>query len=333
MNSYTEFAKKNFRRSGYQFNWNYLKFLYEENPYSRGLKDCRMVIKQGKVIGCIHSISSSFNVPGNKEIMFTGIHNFLVDKDNFGIGYKLLSDVLLRHENFFVPGVTGQLNSFYQKIGAQPIKNKWLRKFFMPNLLQFPLRFFGSNISSERFLTIKKRLASKNIKLHNQNSPDLQAIILKEINSISCPTLSLEYILWRIFGKYNNDKQTFVMTLGDDYAVFSIGSRKYLPVLRLIYLSNQCSDDSCNMVAELVRVGKASGAVGVLVALEDIKIINFLELSGYIEPNEIPKTYVYCKNDKGFYSPHWPLLGDYGFDEFYKFTSRKNTKSFNHYQS
>jgi hypothetical protein len=320
---YQLFARKNFKSSGYQFNFNYLKHLYLENPFSEGMSDCRIILKkeadQSEVVGCIHNITSiltSSNIM-LKSIKFSSIHNLMVDKDNLGIGYKLLSDVIRRHKNFYVPGVIGDLNNFYLKIGAKQLTNIWHRKFVISNFFQSVLRIRGIKISHSLLAKFQKKYLSADIQLHYERSDKLVNIISNELDSIDLPRLSLKYIFWRIFGTNNPDKQTFILTLDQDYAVFSIGCRKYFPILRLIYVSNRASGNVKLLTNAIVPVARAFGAIGIFSTSDNLSVTQQLQALKFKELKNSPKSYFYSKDYNNFYTPHWPMMGDYGFDEFF----------------
>ena len=324
LKKYQFFARKNFKNRGYQFNYNYLKHLYFENPFSNGMDDCRIVAKKyanrEEVVGCIHNISSILNPSNNidKKIKFSGIHNLMIDKDNLGVGYKLLNDAIKRHKNFFVPGVVGDLNLFYSKIGAKQISNKWFRKFIFTNFYQSFQRATGKKISSPLLKKLKKECLSVGIEFHDEPSVHLSNIISKELDCIKYPRLPIDYILWRVFGYRNPDKQTFILTMDNDYVVFSVGCRKNLPILRIIYINFQISKNIKDLIGAMIKIGKLSGSIGIFAASDHLIAINEMNSYGFKELKNAPKSYFYSKEYNNFYSPHWPMMGDYGFDEFFK---------------
>lgn len=321
---YQFFARKNFKSSGYQFNYNYVKYLYFENPFANGMDDCRIIIKKytnrEEVVGCIHNISSILYPSNNvdKKIKFSGLHNLMVDKDNLGVGYKLLNDVIKQHKNFYVPGVVGDLNLFYSKIGAKQIPNKWHRKFIFSNFYQSFFRAIGKKISSPLLKKLKKVCLLDGIELHDKPSVNLANIISKELDCIEHSKLSIDYILWRVFGNRNQDKQTFVLTMDNDYAVFSIGCRKNIPILRIIYINYQISINTKNLIDAIIKIAKLSGSIGIFSVSDHSIAIKQLKSSHFKELKNAPKSYFYSKDCNNFYSPHWPMMGDYGFDEFFK---------------
>tara|TARA_Y100000768_G_scaffold289138_1_gene223290 strand:+ start:7173 stop:8195 length:1023 start_codon:yes stop_codon:yes gene_type:complete len=322
---YINFAEKNFKRSGYQFNTNYLKYLYDENPYTTGLSDCRIILKKvgdkSEIVGCIHNINSKlyFSNQSNMSIRFSGIHNLMIDKDNLGIGYKLMNDIIKQHQNFYVPGVVGNLNKFYSKIGAKQILNQWFRKFIFPNIYQSILRIRGLRISESSLKRFSKNILQiHGVKLHHCRSNQLAEIISKDIDSADEPKLSTEYIFWRIFGDCNPDKQTFVMTLDNDYAIFSVGCRKNIPVLRLVYVNSQILNNAKYLMGYIMAFARSFGMIGIFSASDNSEINYQLKLLKFNEIKNAPKSYLYSKHLNDSYSSYWPLMGDYGFDEFYK---------------
>ena len=322
---YINFAEKNFKRSGYQSNINYLKYLYDENPYTSGLSDCRIILKkigdESEVVGCIHNINSKLYLSNQSHlsIKFSGIHNLMIDKDNLGIGYKLMNDIIKQHQNFYVPGVVGDLNKFYSKIGARQIQNKWLRKFIYPNIYQSVLRKKGFRVSESSLKKFSKnKLQIPGITFHQQRSTLLAKIISSDIDSSDEPKLSLDYIFWRIFGNCNPDKQTFVITLDNDYAIFSIGCRKNIPILRLVYVNGQVLNNAKHLMDSIVAFARSFGMIGIFSTSDNSNVNYQLKLLKFKEIKQAPKSYIYSKDLNDAFSSHWPLMGDYGFDEFYK---------------
>jgi len=319
---YKSFAKKNFYTSGYQFNQSYLNYLYLENQYSKGFNDCRVITKDVAgdvtVVGCIHNMRSVLSDPDcdDKVIHFSAIHNLMIDKDNLGIGYMLLSDVIKKHKNFFVPGVSGELNNFYLKVGAKQLFNKWYRKFIIPNFYQLFQRLRRKKISPTLIKKLETKYLPDGVYLHYQSSNNIEKIIKNELESTFTFKLSLNYILWRLFGSNNVDKQTLVLTKDQDFAVFSIGCRKNIPILRLIYINHRVSINSNILIKTLIKLARGLGIISIFHVSDNLAIIDELRLQNFYEIKNPPKSYFYSKETPDFYSPHWPLMGDYGLDEF-----------------
>ena len=105
LKKYQLFAKKNFGYLAYQKNLNYLHYLYQDCPETKGFADFRVLssgLQNKLVAGCIHRISTSLlNTETGDTLKISGLHNLMIDKDHRGQGYMLLADAL-KNDKIFV---------------------------------------------------------------------------------------------------------------------------------------------------------------------------------------------------------------------------------------
>ena len=64
----------------------------------------------------------------------------MVDKDNRGIGVKLMRDGIFRDQAVILAGASGKISQTYKKIGSQKFHSQWHKKIVIPK------RVFNRNL-------------------------------------------------------------------------------------------------------------------------------------------------------------------------------------------
>ena len=324
LKKYQLFVRKNFGYLAYQKNLNYLHYLYQDCPETKGFADFRVLssgLQNKLVAGCIHRISTSLlNTETGDTLKISGLHNLMIDKDHRGQGYMLLADALKNDKIFFVPGVSGELKNFYKRIACFTVQAHWFRAIKSSRLIPTLKRFFRIPVSSAEAFKAFHKHRRKNLQFLLECNEDFNALIQKDFNSIKGYRIRRSFFIWRIFPHISPSQSGYTTRIvahdNDGFIAISLGIRKNVPVLRVVYSSiySQKSSDqlmqaSCDLAFEL-------GFPLILLTSDCDFIKSSMKTLKFKELENSPSIYFCSKNKNNTPIEHWQLLGDYGFDEF-----------------
>lgn len=167
--TYLRFASKAFGPNSYQSNPDYLRWLYEENPATRGISDALVAVRGSELVGCIHKMRMRWYLSGTiAEI--PSLHNTMVlPNHRFGIGGLLIAKSLKGEKAVFVPGAVGEVADLLGRLGFRDAGATWRLSLTKP--------------ISAAISVIKKKMASKRLLFSGKMMRDasLSCVVNREV--------------------------------------------------------------------------------------------------------------------------------------------------------
>lgn len=244
LESYFDFARRNWGELCYQSKQEYLDWLYKKNPAGSSEQDFLIAINDsGQVIGSIHKMNIPWQL-NNETVIVPAIHNLLVEeKYRTGNGLFLITASLKGAENIFIPGVNPPLSDAYKMLRSQELHIKQYRRILRP--LAGSYRYLRAKLlnNTGRKILFSSSFSNQQGSINYTFNPD-QTILEQAVSSLQNNAVNYqqklswnsELLRWRFFDPqgpkhlmiYNDDQQTL------DFLIVSIGQRKGLTVARLI---------------------------------------------------------------------------------------------------
>lgn len=122
-----------FGRNTYQGSEQYLRWLYEEHPFTRGFKDCLLAKNgEGQIVGCIHKFPLPCEIDG-RRLTLASLQNLMIDKTmRSGPGILLLKRAIKSEQLALAPGVAGALREAYRRFGYYEVPSSWFKRVLSP---------------------------------------------------------------------------------------------------------------------------------------------------------------------------------------------------------
>lgn len=322
LESYQDFAKRNWGQETYKASKNYLNWLYKENPSTnKNESDFMVAVIEGeKVVGCIHKMHVFWEIQG-KEIEIPAIHNLLVDeKYQAGYGLFLVTAALKGHEHIFVPAVLDPVSEIYEKMHCQSIPVKWYRKVLNP--VSTALRFFTKKIVKKRIYFDESWHTNDAIKSTTRPNFEVLAKVVKTLKKRKAsfaikPSWDEVWLKWRCFHKLGPQHLLVYSEAKDDvdFLILSLGPRHGFSTCRIIEAS---VPDGQKLKAMLLKVEKLLKKKGVQIftgySADPVLNENLIK-TGWQPLKKHPKTFFYHQNKQEFTNYAFNAeVGDFGLE-------------------
>ena len=134
LQSYQNFARRNWGERCYQQTEKYLRWLYQENPCADKENPFLILLEpqHNEVVGVMHKMRLPWLIDGQK-VLVSSIHNLLVDRNyRRGSGLLLITAALKGETGVLCPGVLPPLSAAYKMLRCQEIDALWFRKIISP---------------------------------------------------------------------------------------------------------------------------------------------------------------------------------------------------------
>ena len=132
--AYSKFASTSFGAGSYQATEQYLRWLYECNPLSRGAGRDMWVarIETGDIIGCIHTLRLEW-VHAGSSFLVPSLHNTMIHPAYRGVaGGMLILQAFKGEAHAFVPGAEGSVADTLRRMRFVAVPTNWSRKILRP---------------------------------------------------------------------------------------------------------------------------------------------------------------------------------------------------------
>lgn len=263
-----QFSRATFGERSYQGTSRYLRWLYEANPYSKGLDDCLLALDDGAVVGCMHRMRlPCAGASGIGEL--TSLQNHIVAPDvRSGVGLMLLRRSAREADVALSPGVNARLAVAYRQLGHAEVPTHWLWKPVRPlkGAAQLALvKALPQRREGAAVLDLKKARAAAGEAIRLAVRPDeaalaamAQAMTIRYAGPRPYVAWTPDLVRWRYFSD-DGPASLLVGTPGSSpWAVLSYGVRNGLSVARLMEYEEEEGDPA--LMAAVVRAARAVGA-------------------------------------------------------------------------
>lgn len=238
---YLRFARESFGASVYQASPQYLAWLYDYCPFSRGRGQDLLVARdnEGIIRGCIHKLRLPWRANG-REVIVPALHNTMMETTHRGVaGGMLILQAMKGEAHVFVPGAEGAVAATLRKVGFRPVASEVRRRVLRSvaalgaamvdraGLRNAPVRVSESaqRASGAVMLRSTEELAGV-VALANQNAPG-------EFR----PHWTIEAMGWRYFhpkGPYSALWIEGKIESPQAFAIVSIGRRRGVALARVL---------------------------------------------------------------------------------------------------
>jgi hypothetical protein len=225
------FSAQWFGQGQYQASANYLRWLYDENAFSRDA-DC-LVAKDDSdnIAGCIHIMR--IEAAGETEpLMINSLQNLMIaERFRGGAGLLLLRKAMKDADISIAPGVVGDLAKAYAELGYKKIDSFWGRKILRPIGI-------GRSLIVKKLLTAKqgKKLSSVTVQTHrlrvcyspnDDQCENLSTLLkLRDSQRSDNPVLwTGQRVKWRFFHPYGPRHVLIQSNDNDEFCIASVGVR------------------------------------------------------------------------------------------------------------
>ncbi|MRR54713.1 MAG: hypothetical protein EG822_09415 [Deltaproteobacteria bacterium] len=299
---YKIFAQNQFGIGSYQSSENYLKWLYCENPHSRGYSDLIVgILEDGRVIGFIHKMRLPWKVEG-ETVLFPSLHNLVVKQEfRSGAGFWLMKKSIHGEEHALIPGVVQPLSTAYIEMRCQPMPSSWFKFVLSPFSAFVALGFHrltGKCFFRNRFaLPLNRNIGDFRV----TKSPEVSELeqIAHYLNSASGANhivWDADLVRWRFFHELG-PKHALIRHLKntDEFAVVSFGQRSGLNIARIIVVSDGFILDT-GLYSFLKNEVKKAGASALFFMTTKQHVAAAMVQRGFTSYKVSPDTYIYHKN-------------------------------------
>ena len=163
-------------------------------------------------------------------------------------------------------------------------------------------------------------LRRKNLKFLLECNEDFNALIQKDFNSIKGYRIRRSFLMWRIFPNISPSHSGYTTRIvvhdNDGFIAISLGIRKNVPVLRVVYSSLYSQKSSDQLMQASCELAFELGFPLILLTSDCDFIKSSMKKLKFKDLENSPSIYFCSKNKNNLPIKHWQLLGDYGFDEF-----------------
>lgn len=316
-NSYAEFVARNYSKTAYQGRQEYINWLYIDNPSRAGFNDFLILLKdKSEVVGCFHRLRFSFrDTADNKTYVGAAIHNLMVDEAHrHGIGFLLIREVFAKEPLFIVPGTKDALAKMYRRLGSADLPSQWGQRTLVPRPVALARRLARQELSQAEVEAAFAQTRPGQVELSTKCSPRF----VERVNVASVRIkLSDEFLDWRLFDKRRVRTIVLCDPQSDAFLLLVVGTRKGVPVGRVIYTYFPAVGCGLRLTDAALKLSAGLGCVVFLSISSDecfAEVAKSLKIgTKTTKPNTLLHSKVYRPDEFRL----WPLLSDYGFEEYF----------------
>ncbi|HWA24564.1 MAG TPA: GNAT family N-acetyltransferase [Lacunisphaera sp.] len=141
--AYLAFARRCYGAGAYQGSRAWLRWQYEDNPYSRGLKDLWIARSGADIVGCFHLLRLTWRT-SQGTFKVASFNNLMVEeKHRGGLGVRLIRKALAAEKIALLAGSTPQADAIYARLGCADLGCQWLWKMVSIANILMPTRHQG----------------------------------------------------------------------------------------------------------------------------------------------------------------------------------------------
>lgn len=315
--SYRQFTARNYGAKAYQGSQDYINWLYLHNPIGTRFADFLILLKdESEVVGCFHRLRFSFYDTADK-ITRTGaaIHNLMVDEAHrHGIGFLLIREVFTRESLLILPGSKDALARMYRRLGCSDLVSHWGQRTLLPSPAAFVRRLSRQAPTRIEVEATFDRMRFDQVDLSLNCTPRF----VEQVNFAS-PRIKLteQFLNWRLFDK--NRARTIVLCdrQSDAFLLLVVGTRKAVPVGRVIYTQFPTVECGLRLTDAALRLSAGLGCAVFLSISSDACFDAIAKNLKIRTKATIPNTLLYSKVYRPDEFRLWPLLSDFGFEEYF----------------
>jgi len=315
---YLAFAEEAFGPGSYQANPAYLDWLYQRSPLAMGYEDCRLALRDGIVVGCIHRMRMTWR-QGEQSVVLPSVHNTMVRPDcREGAGGLLIAQSFRGEQYAFVPGAEGAVAEMLRRLGFKGQNITWWMLWLRPlaaagTLVRTRLRLAGSQRTSglQSSVPVAGEIEEL-VDLANRgwsSTPDFR------------PWWNSGLFLWRYFDPYG--PQTVLVSLREagelcGYGLMSFGWRHGLLVARVIDWRANQRDQVVRLFSDIRDQASRIGAHVLLVGSGDTTLTEWFGEAGWKEKRGSAQSFLYGRDRSNYPArvSFMPSVGDYGLEAF-----------------
>jgi len=130
--SLLHFSEQMYGQGSYQSLKRYLQWLYEQNPFSRGIEDCIIATEQEAIVGCVHRMRLPCSTGAGTTTLASLQNHVVSPRFRGGAGIMLLQRAVKGEAVTFSPGVHGRLSEAYRRLGYSEIASYWFQHLLSP---------------------------------------------------------------------------------------------------------------------------------------------------------------------------------------------------------
>jgi hypothetical protein len=326
--SYRRFAEAAFGAGSYQATRGYLRWLYEDCPWSRGYEDMVFFADDdGEVAAVAHKMRLPWKF-GAEEVAVPAVHNlYVAEKYRSGLGFLAVMTAFSGEERALIPGAAPPFSAMYPKIKCQEIPGMWYRRVVAPVRAGFHL--FGHAVSGKSYTgTLERKADTEIVDGASRWAVTLEptakqiadaAAALRDTDSEGSghPVWNEATLYWR-FLHPRAPRHAFVCDgdkPGRNFAMVCLGPRKGLAVGRVVLFEAEDAAATRGLLRACRRLIHRCGGDAMLIFSADDRQNRFLQAAGWMPFAGAPKTFLFNKKRTDQLACQFGgAAGDYGFE-------------------
>ena len=318
---YKNFCIKNFGISCYQKKDSFIKWMFEENPYSRDYSNFLLAILNSKIVGCIHLMPLKYRININdtkKEFKIPTLSNLMIDKDyRKGEGFIILQHVFSTNKSFFIPGAIGKISQTYKNLNFTKIESYWYYKIIYVNFYKLLKIFFSNKLNISALYKTVNKLKTEKINIFTQYNSEIYKSIKYFTNDEKIfPEINDVFLKWRLFHKNGPVNIVLKMKENNSILILSVGFRKKIPITRIFFSRYETLSDYDSLLNLAFFISKKIGSLITLIVSNVEMNIDLKSKYKIKNKDPMPDSWLRSNDIKGKNFINWELTSDIGFDYF-----------------